>query len=179
MKSEEKRDPLSPENLNLAISSHKQFLSLIAIAIHLRLNYWTLQVEHYKMDLAQRLQNELTKIEINQTFTPGQRKKLGLKAESKYFNKPAAAYEAEQKKINISLGEIVAGVHADSEILLITKVVEEAIKAKNPRMVVMLLNMYNQGIFDEVLKNGNNEPENKNDGNFGLVDLSGKPISTG
>lgn len=132
---------------------HRIFLSLIAVATHLRADYTPKALKLFKDEL--NVVYEETRKKLDEELVdqePLIRKKAFSRAQHKLIDKPfSEKYKAEQK-INRILTEVIDQTIADGNTILLTQVIQELCRAKDLRDVVTLLVMYNKGNFEQIFK---------------------------
>jgi hypothetical protein len=164
---------------------HRVFLGLIASAVTIRSAYTKDAMELFQEELNKAYEPTRKDIEeqwlkaIKEATIPEKKKALNAgrekafsKAHHKMVTKPMQEKWKEEEKINRFLYNIMASTVPDSVTILITKCIDEILKAKDPRDLLTIISMYNKGIFDQVLtsaKEQQNGHETKNSSNSGIM----------
>ena len=142
---------------------HRIFLSLIAVATHLRADYTPIALKLFKDELNVVYEEARKKIEeelADQDISV--RKKAFSKAQHKLIDKPFQEKYKQEQKVNRLLTEVIDQTIADSNTILLTQVVQELCRANDLRDVVTLLVMYNKGNFNETFKKIKENENSKN-----------------
>lgn len=132
---------------------HRIFLSLIAVATHLRADYTPKALKLFKDELNVVYEEARKKIEEelgDQDVSI--RKKAFSRAQHKLIDKPFQEKYKQEQKVNRLLTEVIDETIADSNTILLTQVIQELCRANDLRDVVTLLVMYNKGNFNETFK---------------------------
>jgi hypothetical protein len=134
------------------LTRHRVFLAIIAKAVALRTEYTKASLNLFQEELNKAYEGRRKEIDESPEYTLDQKKVIFKKLQHKLVTKPMQDKHNEEQKINRQLTEMIDGINPDGSTILLTQALDELSKAKDPKEVVLLLSLYNKGVFNETLK---------------------------